>query len=1275
MLRLHLFDSPHIESTTTTVPALRSRKVEALLYYLALNPGSHRRIRLANLLWAESNEENALGNLRYALWNIRHELGEIALDADRSTITLHLNNEIWVDAKEFQMLLQTAIPSAAAYEQMDHASAMRKAAHTLHHLPIDNPVAMVDAISHLQQAADLYHGDLLAGFDLADAPDFEEWLQVQRTTFHHLATDALSSLGHYYTTHRQLPEALAATRQLLTLEPWQEAAHRQMMIVYAMMGRRDAALEQYEQCRELLATELGVEPEASTDTLMEQIRAGQLALDHEAPFPTPGESALAITAPTHTGSGQNPDLANFVKPLVGRWSEYNWLIQQWTESITNESGLVLIRGEAGIGKTRLVEEIGRYVLVQGGIHLQGRCYEFSGPLPYQPIVAALRAQIPQLKAQSSLVDAPWLADLAELLPELRQPNSESISYWSPPQHGIEKYQLFDAVSRCLQSISTQQPLLLFLDDLQWADTDTLDLIGYLVRRLAADPILIVGAYRPGEVVNDHALVTLRRPLYNEGLDQELILKPISTAAVQQVVQTVSQLKKGAPESELLTNFLFEISQGNPFIIFETLQEMQERGWLQPNAEGNSVLRLPATCLVGPELAYHANSHLLCAKDAPCHALVGAKVGTGAVDPSKTSSTPLLISAETLPDQSAVDVSFVSQESLIFTEVKNRIRRRIARLSPDSQHLLALVAVIGHPFEPKLIQAATDLSPTIAIDCIEDWLTRGLVREVSTHDESRRQEQPVSTAALLPKLGQYQYDFSHDLIRAVVYHDLSPLRQQSLHVQLGTALEQLYAGQIDKIVEWLAHHYHSGYEPTKALHYLQQAGRQAQAVYALPLAQAHYKQALFYWDQLHMPSSSHVSTEAWRQRWDLLLGLSEVDRMLGQLKQKQYLGWETVVQEVSYWGDERDQLRVIEEQLARLEHTPELEKRRQLAQEGLALARLLNDSPAEGKLLQASADCDRDMANHTEALATYEAALQIFSRTDQTRQVAACLNGMGQIHLCNHRFGQALSLFEQAVQYARTEGYQDALIDALNAIAQMYLFLGNFEGALTTSQTVLTLSERIGFDLGASTALATQGHIQMLQGDLESAQAQFDRAMRMQEKMGESLDMADIHCSLGHLSLLKEGYGDALAHFKQVEELCGNFYYGRAIEARSYRAMAHLAMDELKEALVCSHHAVVWLIGREHAMVAPQRVYWNQYQVLLARREPEEAQESLVKAHRVVSDQLENLAGAYPTTIDDAVINEQFIARLPWNQDILTMWDMLPITNSHVSLHLLHGYPG
>jgi DNA-binding SARP family transcriptional activator len=1198
MLRIQLFGSPLIESPGTPLSQFRSLKIEALFYYLAITPGQqHRRTRLASLLWSEQIGEKALGNLRYALWNMRQVLGEAPFSIERLTVIFQPNQAIWVDVNEFHTLLNA----------LENTSDLKS----------------VEDMRRLQRAADLYRGDFLDGFEVLEAPLFDDWLQMQRTALHDKAAKVLTQLGAYYTAHHQLPEAVAVTKHLLSLEPWQEAAHRQMMQLLTLSGRRDAALNQYQQCRDILGAELGLEPEPETRLLMERIRTGQLEPD------------------TQTAITVFPETNPLATPLFGRQTEYAWLTELWAKTRQGQSGLVLIQGEAGVGKTRLVDEFARYVLLQGGKMLQGRCYEFSGPLPYQPVAAALQTQITQIEAQSLSLSTNWIIELAQLLPEVRL-QWDNQTPLLPGGQGTDRYRLFEAVAQFLRAIAARQPVLFFLDDLHWADIDTLDLLGYLVRRLATAPILMIGTYRPGEVLHQQALTALQKPLGGGVFYDKLKLTYLPVEAVRQIVKTIAPLTN----IDNLARFLHEISQGNPFILFETLREMQELSWLQSQAEGYWSLQVPDNCLISEGLVnVDTNLHILCSHKAPCQAKIGSLATVDLYGGRAALPTPKILRLE---------------------EVQNRIRRRISRLSAESEHLLALAAIVGRPFEAKLLQEASGLPLENVLDNLDDWLARNLVQEVS------RDEQRTRESDLLPALSHCRYDFSHDFIRAVVYNDLSQARRQALHYKLGVALEKLYALKLDKVVEWLAHHYHCGYELGKALTYLQRAGQQAQAVYALPIALERYQQALLCWEQLYNPTDNQIPTEAWRQRWDLLLSQAEVSRMLGRLKE-QYPSLETMIREVSDWGDDRDRLRVIEQQLARLEQTADLDQRRKLAQEGLRLALLLNDSLAEGNFLQAWAECDRDMANHEEALMRYEAARQKFSQLQKIRQVAFCLIGMGKIHLLNNRFAQALAHFEQAGTYAQSGGHQDALIWSFNAIARMYLFLGNLTGAYAVSQKALTLCDQTGFDSGASAGLIIQGYVNMLNGNLGQAHKQFERAWMINRDMGQSLRMADAQCCLGQLCLLRNEDYRALSYFEQAEEQCGNFYYGRAIEARSFRAMAYLSLGQFKEALNCSHHAVVWLIGRENVMYAPQRVYWNQFQVL-KEWQPEEAQECLVKAHRIVTNQLDNLLEAYPTNVDSDLIKEQFL-NLPWNQDIMTMWDMLPLSNSHVALHLLHGYPG
>ena len=322
MVRLQLFGSPHIEVIGAPLSQLRSRKIEALLYYLAVMPGQHRRLHLANLLWSESPEATALSNLRYALWNLRQNLSQVPLRAERLTIAFQPTTTLWVDVNEFQAGMK-GINSTLASSENVHST-----------FALSEQKLSTDTVMRLQQATDLYHGEFLAGFDLTDATSFEEWLQWQRTTLHNLALDSFTRLGSHYAALAQWPEAITATQRLLKLEPWQEIAHRRMMLYLTMIGRRDAALAHYQHCREILAAELDVEPEPGTQALMEQIRTGQLVSETAHPITILPQDKLLPAKLSQPNPAQT-DVAPIhipTLPLCGREREYGWLLQQWIQA-------------------------------------------------------------------------------------------------------------------------------------------------------------------------------------------------------------------------------------------------------------------------------------------------------------------------------------------------------------------------------------------------------------------------------------------------------------------------------------------------------------------------------------------------------------------------------------------------------------------------------------------------------------------------------------------------------------------------------------------------------------------------------------------------------------------------------------------------------------------------------------------------------------------------------------------------------------------------------
>ena len=291
---------------------LELAKTRALLLYLALNPGQHRREHLMGLLWGGFPEANARRNLRHALWNIKRTLvcpeGAPVILAATDILTFNPACDRWLDIEVFEALADSASQA--------------------------NPTQA------LRTAAEYYRGDFLQGFYLRAAPEFEEWALVERERLHTLAQQVLRELTVVLTAERKFDPALGYARRLLALDPWWEEAHRLTMDVLDKNGQRSAALQQYETCRQVLAAELGVEPSRETRALYQQIASG-------------------------VGSGLKSNQPSFASPynlpapmtlFIGRIRE-----QREIEELLAEPGcrLLTVLGPGGVGKTRLALQAAR----------------------------------------------------------------------------------------------------------------------------------------------------------------------------------------------------------------------------------------------------------------------------------------------------------------------------------------------------------------------------------------------------------------------------------------------------------------------------------------------------------------------------------------------------------------------------------------------------------------------------------------------------------------------------------------------------------------------------------------------------------------------------------------------------------------------------------------------------------------------------------------------------------------------------------------------------
>ncbi len=311
-LSVRLLGTLQIALDGTPLTGFESDKERVLLAYLVEESQQpHRREKLAGLLWPERTEVAARSNLRRVLSNLRRLLGDRTpsgppfLLVTGQTVRLNPDCDAWVDSLTFAGLLRS-----------------------LRQQPC----------TQLEEAIRLYQGDFLEGFSVADSPACEEWMILCRERYQRLMMEALRRLVEEYERQGHHERALELAWRQLDLEPWWEEAHRQLIRLLALSGRRSEALAQYVKCRHVLAEELDVEPSPETTGLYEQIRDQTLAVSLPSPQRWPG--------PVH-------NLPLTSGPFVGREAEIA-TVQGYLQDPACR--LLTLFGAGGMGKTRLALE-------------------------------------------------------------------------------------------------------------------------------------------------------------------------------------------------------------------------------------------------------------------------------------------------------------------------------------------------------------------------------------------------------------------------------------------------------------------------------------------------------------------------------------------------------------------------------------------------------------------------------------------------------------------------------------------------------------------------------------------------------------------------------------------------------------------------------------------------------------------------------------------------------------------------------------------------------
>ena len=597
------------------VTDFKSDKVRALLAYLVIEADRpHRREALAGLLWPDRTDRDALSNLRYALASLRRTLGDHAatpafLLITPQTIQFNPASDHWLDVAELGR--QIADSRRPMWQ-------------------IANGAGPVSAQS-------LYRGSFLAGFSVGDAAPFEEWALLRREQISLQVMSLLGNLAAYHEALGDYRAAQACAHQQIALEPWSEKAHRTLMRVLTLDGQRSAALHQYHTCRDLLRDELDVEPTEETVALFEAIRGG-MVVDREVSRQGNKETRKQgdVGRPVYLSTRL---LVSSAPPFVAREEQLAQLEATLRRTLAGAGGVAFVAGEAGSGKTALLGEFARQAMAAHAelVVATGYCNAVAGIgavtgigdsyLPFREILQLLSGDIEAKRASAALTPEHarrlWailpdiIAALLEAGPDLldtfvpraslvlraeafagqavRGAWRDQLSWLRHPpggepsnrQFALQQADLFGQVTRVLQLLARSHPLLLILDDLQWADAGSASLLFHLGRRLAGSRILVVAAYRPDAIALPppegarHPLEAVVNEIQRVSGDRPIDLDRCEGR------QFVEALLEAEPNrlSAAFRAQLVRHTEGHPLFTVELLRDLQEGGDLVRDAEG------------------------------------------------------------------------------------------------------------------------------------------------------------------------------------------------------------------------------------------------------------------------------------------------------------------------------------------------------------------------------------------------------------------------------------------------------------------------------------------------------------------------------------------------------------------------------------------------------------------------------------------------------------------------------------------------------------------
>jgi len=965
-------------------------------------------------------------------------------------------------------------------------------------------LAATDSPETLEQAVAWYQGDLLEGLGVTEGP-FEEWLLTERERLRELAVEALAKLLAHRSHAGEIEPAIRTALRLVGLDPLQEAAYRALMRLYAQDGRRGAALRQYQVCLGILQRELGAEPEPETKQLYREIlqrrapEAGVPKRTRATPRSRPAIEARArLLACESKGPAPDPVIQPAV-PLVGRRHELSQLEAALDDAWNIGGRLVLVRGEAGVGKTRLLHELVLAASARGAGVLVGHSHDTQRVLPFRPWIDAVRAAhvLDDVDLQRSL-SAPTRTQLARLFPE-RAEGGVVV-----PPAGEDHGALFEAVGELLSVWSSRESLVIVLEDLQWADDMSLRLLAFVASRLTKSPVLFIGTVRDEDLDEGRLLRQVTQEVTTLGRFDDVALQPLERSDMQILVRALAGGRRAAAWGAEVADQVWKLSEGNPFVIVECMRAIQDHSGSEPIA----TVGLPITV-----------SELIAARRARFAGIPQRLISISAVA-GRECSFELLQRTATLTSGDVADGVEELVRRRVFEAIGERFQfahdrlRQVAyaRLLPvrrallhgaigdaleelNAERLEEVADQLAHHYAHAgnhdkaltyLVRFAEMARRRYALDAANQALDRALehVEHLGVAmREQRRLDVLVRKGLILSLLGRFKEIPALMLPhRATVAALNLPTLTGPYHVRLG-----------------LTYAYHANYEQARdeaalALRAAEQAGDEAIA------GQAHYLLALSdFWRGEHRPSSEHAQRAI---------------RLLTRTGVQHYLG-------LAYWvlGSSYHLLGEFDQAL-----TAEAE------------CEAVGRSTADARL-QSFATLTIGWVLATRG--QWEEALEVCERSIKTAREQISSNAgkayKGFTYVEMGTPTPALPLLEEAVAYFGRIGLRQSEARYLVFLSQANLAAGNLAQAHDQAAHARAANLEIRAAWGAALATQTLGRIALARNELREAAKYLETASEMFTATSARFDLARTALERAKVAHACGQRADATARLQEARE--------------------------------------------------------------------------------------------------------------------------------------------